>query len=715
MSEPLFSPSWYRVARLRPRLRGHTRIYRHVYRDEVWFVLQDHAKGRYYRFTPNVHQMLGKMDGRATIQELWERASEALGDDAPTQSEIVQLLTQLHAADVLVADVSPDTEELLDRSERIERARRVQSIRSPLAIRIPLIDPERFLERTIGLVRPLFSRTGAVLWVATVAIAVALGVEHWDDLTSNVVDRVLATQNLVLLWFVYPAVKALHELGHGYAVKTWGGEVHEMGIMFLVFMPVPYVDASAASEFRSKRRRMVVGSAGIMVELFVSSIALFAWIALEPGLARSVAFNVVLIGSVSTLLFNGNPLLRYDGYYIFSDLLEIPNLGQRSLGHLGWWVRRRVLGVRDEPEPYAAPGERGWLLTYAVCAFVYRMFVYAGIVLFVAGKFFFIGVILALWAAFNMVVTPVSKAIRYVAVSPVLRESRGRAAVTTAGLVAAGLAVLFVVPLPLRTRAEGVVWVPERALVRAATDGFVDRVLATPNGEVAPGDPLVAFRDPMLESETRVLAAKLEELDSRYDAAMAHDKVQARIVDRERAHVRERLVRSRERRADLEIASLADGTFVLPDAEDLPGRYVHKGELLGYVLNVDRPTVRAVVPQSRIDLVRSRTRAVEVRFEERIELTIPARVQREVPEAEQELPSTILGSGGGGEIATDPFEGQGTRAFERVFQFDLALEQPVDRVFVGGRVHVRFDHGTEPLAFQAWRKLRQMFLRRFHV
>jgi putative peptide zinc metalloprotease protein len=545
--------------------------------------------------------------------------------------------------------------------------------------------------------------------------AVVLGIEHWDDLTTNVVDRVLATQNLVLLWFVYPLVKLLHEFGHGYAVKTWGGEVHEMGIMFLVFMPVPYVDASAASEYRSKYRRVVVGSGGILVELFVSSLALFAWLALEPGLARTLAFNVVLIGSVSTLLFNGNPLLRFDGYYILADLLEIQNLGQRSTQYLGWTFRRRVLGSTSESEPYVGPGERGWLLSYAVAAFVYRMFVYVGIVLFVAGKFFFIGVILALWAAFNMVVTPVSKAVRFVVSSPVLRESRGRAVGTTVALIAVGLAVLFLLPLPLRTRAEGVVWVPERALVRTGTEGFIDRIVADPGVRVEAGDRLVACTDPLLEAETRVLEAKLDELDSRYTAAMAYDRVQSQIVDRERTHVRARLARARERREELEVRSAIPGTFVVPDAEDLPGRYVPKGALLGYVLDVDRPTVRVVVPQSRIDLVRRRMRAVEVRFAEDVARVVPARVRREVPEAEQQLPSTILGSRAGGAIATDPFEEGGTRAFERVFQFDLEVDEAIERVLIGGRVHVRFDHGAEPAAFQAYRKIRQMFLRRFNV
>ena len=139
---------------------------------------------------------------------------------------------------------------------------------------------------------------------------------------------------LIALWFSYPLVKGLHELGHAFAVKRWGGEVHEIGILFLVFMPVPYVDASAASVFPGKRRRMVVGAAGIAVELFLAAIAIFVWVSVEPGWTRHVAYSVMLVGGVSTLLFNGNPLLRFDGYYVFapcwSELTEPSRSTSRS-------------------------------------------------------------------------------------------------------------------------------------------------------------------------------------------------------------------------------------------------------------------------------------------------------------------------------------------------------------------------------------------------
>jgi len=167
-------------------------------------------------------------------------------------------------------------------------------------------------------------------WLGLVLTGIILAVLHWPELTSDVVDRVLATENVALIVCVYPVVKSLHELGHAFATKVWGGEVHEVGIMLLVFIPVLYVDASASAAFRQKHRRIIVGAAGILVETALAAIAIIIWIYGSPGIGRAIAFNVILIGGVSTLLFNGNPLLRFDAYFILSDLIEIPNLGSRA-------------------------------------------------------------------------------------------------------------------------------------------------------------------------------------------------------------------------------------------------------------------------------------------------------------------------------------------------------------------------------------------------
>ncbi|HEU4644078.1 MAG TPA: HlyD family efflux transporter periplasmic adaptor subunit [Burkholderiales bacterium] len=715
MSDALLSPSWYRVAGLKPRIRAHVEIHRHAYRGKVWFVLQDHAAGRSHRFSPAAHQFIGLMDGERTVQQLWDAVCAQLGDAAPTQEEVIRLLGQLHSADALLCDVPPDSLEVFRRHQKHERMEWRRRLWTPLAIRLPIFDPDRFLERTLPFVQPLFGPLGLLLWLAVVGTGLVLAVSHWTDLTEDVVDRVLAPQNLLLLWLVYPAVKALHELGHAYATKKWGGEVHEIGIMLLVLTPVPYVDASAAWGFREKGKRVVVGAAGMAVELFLGALALFVWLSVEPGAVSSIAYNVMLISGISTLLFNGNPLLRFDGYYVLADAIEIPNLGTRANKYLGYLYQRYLCGVADAENPAESPGERAWMVAYGIAAFLYRIFILFVIILFIAGKFFLIGVLLAIWAVATQVVVPMGKSLSFLATSPGLRRQRGRVMSTSVLLALALLGLVFVAPAPSWTSAQGVLWVPEEAQVRAGTEGFVERLLAPADSTVARGQPLIEARDPFLQTRVAVLQAQLKELGAQFDALILQDRVQAAMVREEMAAVAANLERARQRQTELIIRSPADGRFVAPSAADLPGRFVTKGQLVAYVVEPKALTARVVLSQDDIGLVRQRTRSVEVMLAAWGADPLPARIQREVPGGSRQLPTPALGSAGGGPFAVDPRDEQGVRTLARVFQLELALPPEVREAYLGARIFVRFDHGTEPVGFQVYRALRQLLLRQFDV
>lgn len=715
MAESQFSQLWYRVAALRPRLRSHVEVQRHHYRGRLWHVIRDAASGRVYRFSPSAQAVIGLMDGRRTVQELWESACAQLGDAAPSQDEVIQLLGQLHGADLLQTEVSPDTAELFERFEKQRRGDRLRRFLSPMSVKLPLLDPERFLQRGLRYVRWLYTRAGFAAWLAVVLLGAVLAARHWPELTRDVTSRVLAPGNLLLLALVFPVVKALHELGHAFAVKAWGGEVHEMGVMLLVLMPIPYVDASAAAAFRDQRRRAVVGAAGMMVELFLASLAMFVWLLVEPGLLRSLCYSVMLIAGVSTVVFNGNPLLRFDGYYILSDLLQIPNLAQRSTQHWGWLAQRYLFDARDLEAPQATPGERRWFVAYAPAALAYRLTVSIGIVLFLATQFFVVGVILALWTLTAMLVFPVVRALALVLRSPRLHEHRARAIAATAAVVGGAALLLLLVPMPLRTHADGIIWVPEQALVRAETSGFFSRFRVGPGSRVRAGDVLCESYDPMLTAQLAQHEARLAELEARWTAEVANgNRVEAQVLEDQLTEERGRLARTRERAEGLTLRARTDGVFVVAEpAADMPGRFVKQGTEIGYVLNLEAPTARVVVAQSDIDLVRQRTRAVEVRSLEMPGTAITATIEREVPAGSDRLPSKALTVEGGGRIATDPRDASGLKSLTRQFQYDIALQSAVPFARLGGHVRVRFDHGWEPLAWQWYRRLRQLFLARF--
>jgi len=702
VSETIYSPSWYRVANLKPRLRLHTKIHRHEYRGRVWFILQDYAGGRSHRFSPAAYRFVGLMDGKRTVEELWQTLNSDAGDEAPTQDEVIRLLGQLHSADALICDVPPDSLELFRRYQKHERMRWKQKIWTPLAVRIPLFDPERFLERTFPYVRWLFSWPGAILWLVVVSTAIVLAAVHWSELTRNIIDRALTPANLLLLWFVYPAVKALHEIGHGYAIKKAGGEVHEIGIMFLVLVPVPYVDASAASGFRDKYHRMLVGGAGILTELLLGSFALFVWLNAEPGPAHAVAYNVMLISGVSTLLFNGNPLLRFDGYYVLSDWLEIPNLGTRANKYLGYLIQRYPYGMKDADNPANTTGEKFWFVVYGIAAFIYRLFIMFAIILYIGGRFFAVGVLLAMWSVTTMIVVPTVKHAHFLFTSPKLRRNRGRGLITTSAALAIVLALLFVLPAPYWTRAEGVTWPAERSQVRAAVDGFIVTTLAPAGSLVEAGQPILETRDPFLEARVQLLEANKRELESQLMAASTVDRVQTEVIREAIAAADAALVLAQQKMEDMIILSPRDGTLIVPQEEDLPDRFVRK-------------SLRVTVSQDEIGLVRDKVRRVDVLPAEWGAHSVEASIKREIPGGTMNLPTAALGIGGGGRFAIDPRDSSGRATMERVFEVEVDLPPTVHTEFLGQRMFVRFDHGHKAVGFQMYRALRQLFLRRFGV
>jgi putative peptide zinc metalloprotease protein len=720
MGRPLFSPSWHSVAELRPRLVPQTRIERHVYRGQVWYVVSDPVTGKFHRLSPSAHDFITRMDGTRPVQELWEalcRSGEAMqaGSDIPTQDEIVQLLVQLHAADLLQPDVAPDASLLFLRYRKRRQQTWKQWLLNPTSLKLPLVNPDEFLAHWVDSVRWIFTPWGALAWLAVVLPASLLAAHHGRELTHNLADQVLSTGNLWVMAAVFPVIKLLHELGHGFATRAWGGRVNEMGLMLLVFAPAPYVDASAASSFRSRWRRAVVGAAGMLTELFVAAIAMYVWVNVEPGLVRAIAFNVMVVAGVSTLVVNGNPLLRYDAYYILCDLLEMPNLAQRGQKQLQYLWNRHVFGVPDQEPPHESPGERRWLVAYTILSWCYRVFITLGIAIFVASEFFIFGVLIALWTVFGLVCLPLWKAARFVLYDPALQRRRQRALRVSAGLVAGVLLLAFAVPMPARTQATGVVWLPEQSLLRAGASGFFGRWLLPPGTGVKRGTPVIVLEDPLLTTELEVAQARVDEARARLQADQFTQPAKAEIAKRQLLQEEVQLARAQQRHARLVVIAGADGVLAAAKPLDMPGQWFKQGELLGHVLEPGQLVARVAVQQADIDLVRKRLRSVQLRLSESIAQVHPSAVLREAAAGVQELPTSALSVSNGGSIATDPQDPDGRKPLERVFVFDLQLPPGTAPSAFGERVYVRFSHAPEPLGVQGWRRLRQLFLTRFTV
>lgn len=715
MSESLFNTYWYRVANLKPVLSDAALISRHVYRGQAWYVLRNRLNGRNHRFNAAAYALIGQMDGSRTVQEIWDSAVQVSVDDPPTQDEVILLLGRLHDANLIQSDILPNTEELFRKVQGQTHSVLKQRISNPFLMRFPIFDPDRFLERWGFLVTPLFNCGIFILWLVIVLSALIAAALNWPELSGSLSDQLFSLRNLLLLWLVYPLVKTLHEFGHAFAVKKWGGEVHEMGIMLLALTPIPYVDATASASFPDKQQRIGVAAMGMAVELLLASLALFVWLNVETGLISAIAYNVMLIGGVSTVLFNGNPLLRYDGYFILADLIEIPNLGQRSTRYLGYLLQHYLLRVETAESPVTAPGEKGWFLAYGPVSFCYRMAVLIGLVFMVSSRFFAIGVLIAIWGAVSLLIIPFVRTLVNFLSSPATRPCRTRLVMLGGGAALGIVLMLFVFPMPLWTTSQGVIWMPEQSAIRVGADCEVMELLVPVEQCVEKDVPLIRGADPFLDAEIKVHRAHMEELYATYNAQPIHERVKRKMLLEEIERVKGDLQQAEEKEKELLVCSPARGRFILLDARKMLGRFVKKGELIGYIVAEHRPTIRAVISQGDIGLIREKVTGVEVRMAERPAKPLKADIERIVPAAELMLPSVALGVTGGGDIPIDPSDPEGLRALESHFQLDISLPEKVKCPHIGARVYVRFEHGTMPLATQWYRSLRQLVLGMFYV
>ena len=713
MAASLFSSSWYRVAELKVRLRKHAVIHRHIYRDQIWYVLQDHVTGQFQRFTPEAYQIIGLMDGRQTLQDIWDVACVRLGDDMPTQDEIIQLVAQLNRANVIQSDMLPDIEELQIRRREQKNKKFIQQLKSPLSIRIPLLDPEPFLSASIKYVRPIYSWFGLILWAIVIGIGLTLAIINWQGLTENASDRVLALENLLLIALVYPFVKIIHELGHAYAVKRWGGEVHEVGVMLLVMFPVPYVDASAATAFRSKYQRMLVGAAGILMEAFLAALAMIVWTLAEPGIVRAVAFNTMLIGGFSTVLFNGNPLLRFDAYYVLADFLEIPNLASRGNAQVAYLTKRYLYGVQGITSSGNSRGEGIWLAGYAIAAYIYRLFVMVAIALFVASQYFIVGSLLAIWSIWSTLFMPLIKTISKPATDPQLRTKRSRifwVSLSILGLVVGGL---FFLPVPYKTQTEGVLWIPQQAYVRSGVSGFVNSVKVTSGSLVESGQLLVTLESPDLKARANILAAQVNEARVRL-AASLRDRTASEILREELQFIEREYERAQERLKEVNLYSTQAGELIIPGSSNLLGKHLNRGEMVGYVIDYSRLPVTVLVPEDDIDRVSNDTQSIELRFVASSEKSYAGNIIRLMPASTQQMPSAVLSTEGGGTVALDPKSGDELKSFRGHFRMDISVPDAPKYRF-DERIYVLFEHEPEPIVYRWYRAVRRVFLRQFDV
>ena len=711
MSAQFFSPDWPEIASLKPALRSHIKVHRQVVRDHVWHILEDEATGKQHRLDELAWEIASRLDGRLTLEQLWTQLLDRLGESAPGQGDIIRLIGTLHQADLIRSDLTPDTEELFHRRQRQDK-QALQSLINPLAFRVPLFNPTPLLTHLERPTRWMFhgwTLLAILLLAGTAAITAS---QHWAGIAAHAATHLPSGRFWMLTWLLFPVLKLCHELGHALAVRHWGGRVEEIGISLLVLMPVPYVDASAANLFPDRHARMVVSAAGILVEVTLASLALFLWLAIDDSLLREAAFVVMTVGGLSTILFNANPLVRFDGYHLLADWLEIPDLANRSRQYWIWLGKHYLWRIPRLEPPALHPGERPWLLLYAPASWLYRWLVLIVISTWFANISLLLATGITLAFLHSLLLKPSIQLIRYLWHSPEPSTVRGRALLKTGLLVTAVSGFLLFTPMPFTTLTQAVVQAPDESRLRARASGFISRILVEPGATVHRGQPLIELQNDLLLTRRQRLEARLKAIDTRIEANRHSDRAKMAQLKHESEKLRAELSTVIERSRALTILSLADGHVVIPHYDDLMGRFVKRGEVVGYVLGNSNTRLSAVIAQPDAVKLSHYPTTATLRLSGEHPTTHPVVIQRIHPAATHTLPDAALAYSAGGPFLTDPNDQSGLKTVDAVIQVDL-LAPGLSLERIGQRAWLRFDHGDMPLLQQWLIRWKQILFQHF--
>lgn len=681
-----------RLGPVRLGLRSDLEVTRHLFRGEPAYVIRDPVTFRTHRLDAADYQILCHIQPGSTLAQTFRGlvAAGRLGEaDEP---RFYQFMLSLHRLGFAALPIS-DEKLLYQRHQARQAAARRARWMSVLFLRIPLVNPDAFLNRTLRFVQPLFSRGFLPFYVLLMLAAGYVAWRRWDDLFAPL-EGMLASQNLPLLWLSLVVLKAFHEMGHAYACKRFGGNVPEMGAYLIMFTPCAYVDATASWSFTRKRERVFVCLAGMYVESILAALALLYWSFTEPSLLHDAAYNVIFFAGVITVLFNINPLMRYDGYYICADLLEIPNLRARASQCALDLARRLTLGI------HTGGGDmtrrlKLILATYGISAAVYRLLMLAAIAALVAGKLPFVG--LALAAAYLLFTawSYVRRTTSYLWYADETRPVRVRAVALSILLLLVAPAVLLLVPAPDSVVASAVVACADERVVHSAQAGFVVDAPIRPGHSVGPGDTLIRLNNDALEEASLEAESAVEACRLRQDAFRDREPARVREERQREAALSRDWQRRRAESAELDIRSGAEGVVLTTLGPTDIGRYVQRGQPVALV-GGGAWRVRTVLDEAQLtDAAPRAGDLIEFRPSGASEAPLRGRVASIAPSGSRAIKLASLTADAGGDIAV---QGETHQARQPYFELTIDLDAPpAAALHYGQSGRIRFDAPPQPI------------------
>jgi len=616
-------------------------------------IIRDPVSQKFYRVSAYELRFLRGLDGGVTPDQLIEQLG-AQGYHY-TQEDARRIAERAARAGLLLGTRIGTAEAQIKLRENISKARNSQRFSSVFFLFIPLVNPDNFLEKTIHYVKGIYNKWTVSLVLLAFLGAISLFIDGYSRIQTEYLFF-FNLENLTYLWVTIALTKFVHELAHAYTAKSFGLHVPQMGIGFLIFFPCLFCNTTDAWRIADRKPRVAIAAAGIAAEIVLAIFATYVWYFTKPGIINSLAFYIMTVSSVSTLLFNGCPLIRFDGYFILSDLLRIPNLMVKSRGYIKYLVMNRAIGVPDIPNTAITRRERRIFLIHGLGTYIYRFFLYTGIVYGVYYRFDkSLGIILALLAFALFIVRPIVKATKDLYVKRAVIIPRPMGSMVLAGILA-GVAFILFVPLSLTSSYPCFAAPRWSQKITIPLYTAVDKVFVEEGSKVRQGELMLVLDANQLilnlvkkENERQILEAEIQlcQVDDSMRARLGEKMADMQRLDHELFMLRRDLQLAKKG-----IVAPFEGVVTKLDFKVQRGFQPGEGYIVGEIQSTSELMVSALIPEDDVRRLRPMEN-VKVWFPINSGVILDKQIDSIRGYGEKNLKDSPFSSRYGGEVATE--------------------------------------------------------------
>jgi putative peptide zinc metalloprotease protein len=615
------------------------------------YIIEDPVNLKFYRLGHVEYMLVSLFDGRNTVQQALTQLSTAMPNhrlNEMTAAGLCQWLVEMGLANTVEENqtVVSGNRKSSDRKSALDKY-------NPAVFKLPLFSPNELFAKFNRYAGWIFTPVASLVWVGLIAFA---SYKVWSDWGrfERASDGIFAPSNWVWLALCWVVLKIIHEISHGIVCKRHGGDVHETGILFVLFAPMPYVDVTSSWRFRSRWERIHVASAGLYAELGLAACAALVWSSTSDPWLANFCFNLIFTATVSTVLFNANPLMRFDGYFILSDLLKLPNLSTSGQLFVRYLAKRYILGVTSNLPNWSKQNRRVFA-AYGFLACIWRIVMSVSLVIVASAMFQGAGVVIALFAAFLWFAMPIYKFVQYLFSGKSTDQPKVMPfLIKTSAALALALVIVFYVAWPGKFYAPAVVEYAPDVVIRSSSAGFVDSIHVESGQRVKKGDLLVELTNREIFNEMRDLELQIQQSEIRCRQLQKKGELaQQQSEEENRLGLMKQLRQKRNQVQELKVYAPCDGFVVRRNLSTLLGSYVLEGDLILAIGDESQKQVRLSIAQEDID-------AFQDQYDRSVVVDIPSlplvrsSITKVIPRADTSVFHESLATVNGGRLAVKP-------------------------------------------------------------